>query len=115
MSGPAVVLLDLVLAEGNEFEIVKSISQITDAPIIFLSGYGRERTIAEAFDLGAADYIVKPFSPNELLARITTALRRKAVSDRTQALEPFVLGDLQINYAERVVDGGGPTGTSDRD
>ena len=100
---PTVVLFDLVLAESNEFEIVKSISQITDAPIIFLSGYGRDRTVAEAFDLGAADYIVKPFSPNELLARITTALRRKAVSDRTQALEPFVLGDLQINYAERVV------------
>ncbi len=100
---PSAVLLDLVLAEGNEFEIVKSISQITDAPIIFLSGYGRERTIAEAFDLGAADYIVKPFSPNELLARITTALRRKAMSDRTQALEPFVLGDLQIIYAERGV------------
>ena len=100
---PSVVLFDLLLAESNDFEIVKSISQITDAPIIFLSGYGRERTIAEAFDLGAADYIVKPFSPNELLARITTALRRKAVADRTQALEPFELGDLQINYAERVV------------
>ena len=100
---PSVVLFDLVLAEGNEFEIVKSISQITDAPIIFLSGYGKDRTVAEAFDLGAADYIVKPFSPIELLARITTALRRKAVSDRTQALEPFVLGDLQITYAERGV------------
>ena len=100
---PTVVLFDLELAESNEFEMVKSISQITEAPIIFLSGYGRDRTVAEAFNLGAADYLVKPFSPIELEARISTALRRKAVSDRTQALEPFILGDLQVNYAERVV------------
>ena len=100
---PSLVLLDLVLAGSNRFEIVKSISQYTDAPIIFLSGYGRERTIVEAFELGAADYIVKPFSSTELLTRITTALRRKKVSERTQSLAPFVLGDLEINYAERRV------------
>ena len=100
---PCLVLLDLMLAGSNEFEIVKSISQITDVPIIFLSGYGRDRTIAQAFDLGAADYIVKPFSSTELLTRITTALRRKEVSERTQTLAPFVVGDLQITYSERRV------------
>ena len=100
---PSVVLFDLELAKSNEFEIVKSISQITDAPIIYLSGYGEDRTVEEAFALGAADYIVKPFSPLELSTRITTALRRKALADRTQALEPFVLGDLEVVYAERGV------------
>ena len=100
---PSLVLLDLVLAGSNEFEIVKSISQITDAPIIFLSGYGRDQIISEAFDLGAADYIVKPFSPTELMARISAALYRKAVYGRSQALDPYLQGDLKINYAERGV------------
>ena len=100
---PSLVLFDLVLAGSNGFEIVKSTSQITDAPMIFLSRYGRDRTIVKAFDLGAADYIVKPFSSTELLTRITTALCRKEVSERTQSLAPFVLGELQINYAERRV------------
>ena len=100
---PSLILFDLVLAGTNKFEIVKRISQITDAPIVFLSGYGRDQTIVEAFQLGAADYIVKPFSSTELFARITTALHRKKVSERTQSLAPFALGDLQINYAERRV------------
>ena len=100
---PSLVLLDLVLAGSNEFEIVKSISQITDAPIIFLSGYGKDQIISEAFDLGAADYIVKPFSPTELMARISAALYRKAVYGRSQALDPYLQGDLKINYAERGV------------
>ena len=100
---PRLVLLDLVLSGIDGFEVMKSITETTDAPIIFLSGYGRDRTIAEALEMGAADYIVKPFSPTELVARITTALRRKAATDRTQSLEPYILGELQISYAERGV------------
>jgi DNA-binding response OmpR family regulator len=100
---PRLVLLDLALAGDADFEVVKSVSEITDAPIILLSGYGRDQTIAEAFKLGAVDYIVKPFSPNELMARISAALNRKEVYGNTQALDPYVLGDIQINYAEREV------------
>lgn len=100
---PCLVLLDLALAGDADFEVMKSISEITDAPIILLSGYGRDQTIAEAFNLGAVDYIVKPFSPNELMARISTALNRKELYGNTQALEPYVHGDIEINYAERGV------------
>ena len=100
---PCLVLLDLALAGDADFEVMKSISEITDAPIIFLSGYGRDQAIAKAFDLGAVDYIVKPFSPNELMARISAALNRKEVYGRTQTLEPYVHGDIEINYAERGV------------
>ena len=53
--------------------------------------------------MGAADYVVKPFSPTELAARIRAALREGAASDRTEPREPYVLGDLIINYAERLV------------
>ena len=53
--------------------------------------------------MGAADYVVKPFSPTELVARIRAALRKGAASGRTEPREPYVLGDLTINYAERLV------------
>ena len=57
---------------------MQSIPALEDIPVIFISGYGRDGTIARALELGAADYIVKPFSPTELTARIRAALRRKA-------------------------------------
>ena len=100
---PSLVLLDLALAGSADFEVIKSISEITDAPMILLSAYGRDHTIAEAFDLGAADYIVKPFSPNELMARISAALNRREAYANTQTLESYVYGDIEINYAERGV------------
>ena len=62
-----------------------------------LSGYGRDETIARALEAGAADYIVKPFSPTELAARVQAALRRRAEP------EPFLLGELAINYEQRRV------------
>ena len=98
---PCLVLLDHALSGTNGFEVIKTITEITDAPVILLSEYGNDRIIEKLFELGASDYIVRPFSPTELIARITAALRRKVVSDRTQTLEPYVLGELGINYAER--------------
>ncbi len=56
-----------------------------------------------AFELGAADYVVKPFTPTELVARIRAALRKRTAPGQTGQLEPFLLGDLAIDYAERHV------------
>ena len=94
---PQLVLLDLVLPKTDGIELMQSIPALEDMPVIFISGYGRDETIARALELGAADYIVKPFSPTELTARIRAALRRKA------GAEPFVLGDLAIHYEQRRV------------
>ena len=94
---PQLVLLDLVLPETDGIELMQRIPALEDLPVIFISGYGRDETIARALELGAADYIVKPFSPTELTARVRAALRR-----RTGA-EPFVLGDLAIDYEQRRV------------
>ena len=69
-------------------------------PVIFVSAYGRDELIARAFDMGAVDYVVKPFSPTELAARIRAALRKRAASEPS---EPYVLGDLVIDYTERRV------------
>ena len=76
---------------------------MADVPVIFVSAYGKDQVIAQAFEQGAADYIVKPFSPTELVARVRAALRRQADPYRIESLEPYVLGDLTINYDERRV------------
>ena len=94
---PQLVLLDLLLAGTDGIELMENIPELADLPVIFISGYGRDETIARALETGAADYIVKPFSPTELTARIRAALRRRAEP------EPFVLGDLAIHYEERQV------------
>ena len=94
---PRLVLLDLMLPGTDGIELMKRVPELADLPVIFISGYGRDETIARALEAGAADYIVKPFSPMELTARIRAALRRQAEP------EPYLLGDLAIHYEERRV------------
>ena len=71
--------------------------------MIFISAYGRDEVVASALHLGADDYIVKPFSPTELSARIHAALRRRTAPAAVEPTEPLVLGDLTIAFAERRV------------
>ena len=98
---PHLVLLDLMLPDTDGIELMASVPELGDLPVVFISGYGRDETIAEALRAGAADYIVKPFSPTELTARVDAALRRVARP------EPFALGALAIHYEERRVTVGG--------
>ena len=97
---PQLVLLDLMLPGKDGTELMKEILEISKVPVIFLSAYGREDIIAKAFDAGADDYVVKPFSPTELAARIRAALRRRAAAEPSA---PYVRGSLVIDYAERRV------------
>ena len=98
---PALVLLDLVLPGTDGIELLAKLPELADLPVIFISRYGHDETIARALERGAADYIVKPFSPTELVARVGAALR-----GRTGA-GPFVHGRLAIDYARRRVTVGG--------
>ena len=97
---PHLVLLDLVLPGGDGIELMTEILERTDVPVIFLSAYGRDDIVAQALERGAVDYIVKPFSPTELVARVRAALRQRAVAEPA---EPYMLGGLVIEYAARSV------------
>ena len=94
---PGLVLLDLILPGADGIELMERVPELADQPVIFISGYGRDETMARALEIGAADYIVKPFSPTELTARVGAALRTRAEP------KPFVTGDLAIYYEQRRV------------
>ena len=97
---PHLALLDLVLPGTDAFELIRRSPKVLEVPVIIVSGRGDDQLVAKAFDLGAADYIVKPFSPTELLARIAAALRRHAQSQHT---EPYRLADLTVDYMTHAV------------
>ena len=94
---PHLVLLDLMLSGADGIELLEQVPELSDLPVIFISAYGRDETIARALGAGAADYIVKPFSPTELTARVRAAVRKHAAPER------FVLGELAIDYERRHV------------
>ena len=100
---PRLVLLDMMLPGSDGMELMKDIREVSDVPVIFLSVNGQEEVVARAFDMGAADYVVKPFSPTELAARIRAALRKRAAPELTQPSEPYVRGDLTVDYPHRRV------------
>ena len=100
---PRLALLDLMLPDHDGTELMGDLLAISRIPVIFLSAYGRDEVVARVLEQGATDYIVKPFSPTELVARVRAALRRFGEPQIPAQEEPFVLGDLTIDYAVRRV------------
>ena len=99
---PHLVLLDMVLPGADGIELMHDILTAADVPIIFLSRYGQDETVARALDMGASDYVVKPFSPAELAARIRAALRKRLEPEQDETSStPYVAGELAIDYARR--------------
>ena len=95
---PGLVLLDLMLPGTDGIELMRNVPEMADLPVIFISGYKRDETVARALKMGAADYIVKPFSTTELTARVQAALNQRYGSSQT-----FRLGDLAIRHEDRKV------------
>ena len=100
---PHLALLDLVLPGADGIELMNDIRKQADVPVIFLSVYGHDDTVARALDMGAADYVVKPFSPTELAARLRAALRKRLEPFHDEPSEPYGAGGLGIDYARRRV------------
>ena len=97
---PHLALLELLLPGTDGIELMDAITRKADVTVMFLSAYRREDAISRALDAGAVDYVVKPFSPVELAARIRVALRGRGA---LELAEPFRLKELEIDYAERRV------------
>ncbi len=97
---PRLVLLDLKLPGIDGIQLMEEIHKDCDVPVIFLSAYGQDEHIARAFEMGASDYLVKPFSPTELDARIRAAIRKLEANIQP---ESYVCGDLKIDFNERRV------------
>lgn len=93
-----IVLLDVSLAEGNGFAVCSAIKQTTDIPVIFLTASGDEYSVVTGLDMGADDYIAKPFRPRELVSRIKNVLRRSGRKNNI-----LVLGDVKIDTAAGTV------------
>ncbi|MEN6392023.1 MAG: response regulator transcription factor [Syntrophomonas sp.] len=74
------IILDVMLPDGNGFELCKSIRQRTDIPVVFLTASDEEVNVVMGLDIGADDYVTKPFKLNELISRINAALRRYGLS-----------------------------------
>ena len=104
---PHLVLLDLLLPGTDGIALMNDIRKTTDVPVLFLSVYGQDETVARALDMGAVDYLVKPFSPTELAARIRAALRKRLDPFQGEPSSPYAVGGLNIDYALRRVTVGG--------
>lgn len=88
------IFLDLMLPDGNGYALCTEIRHRGDTPVIFLTALDDEASIVTGFDLGADDYITKPFKPLELVSRVKNSLRR---SGRAQSV--FQLGGLSVDTA----------------
>src|SRR5438132_85234 len=99
---PALIVLDLGLPDLEGTEVCRRVRAESPVPIIVLSARGSEADKVAALDLGADDYVTKPFGPEELLARIRVALRRVFSADEP-ATGRLQLGDLAIDYDRRRV------------
>jgi two-component system KDP operon response regulator KdpE len=100
---PDVILLDLGLPDRDGLEVARDLREWSTTPIIVLSARGREQDKVAALDLGADDYLTKPFGVDELLARIRVALRHASRPAGAPTDPVFELGDVRVDLARREV------------
>jgi two-component system, OmpR family, KDP operon response regulator KdpE len=101
-SHPDLMLLDLGLPDVDGFEVIRHVRERDNTPIVVLSVRGAERDKVEALDLGADDYLTKPFGVDELLARLRVALRH-AARPASGTSTVFRTGDLEVDLEQRQV------------
>jgi DNA-binding response OmpR family regulator len=99
-SSPDLVLLDVMLPDGDGRDLARDVRKASDVPIIMLTARGEEIDRVVGLELGADDYVVKPFSFRELLARIKAIMRRGRAMDRPA---PLAIGDITLDPAARTV------------
>lgn len=96
------IIMDVMMPKLDGFSSVKEIKKIKDIPVIMLSARGEEYDKLFGFELGIDDYVVKPFSPKELMARVNAVLQRKIGSENNSA-QVMKFDGLEVNFAARTI------------
>ena len=97
------ILLDVMMPEMDGFDTCQRVREYSNVPIIMLTAKGDEKDRVRGLDLGADDYLTKPFSATELLARVRAVLRRADVSTESNQTRYFTHGDIRIDFARAEV------------
>jgi two-component system, OmpR family, response regulator RegX3 len=98
-STPDLVLLDIGLPDGSGLDVCRELRRQTEVPIIMLTARGSEADRVAGLELGADDYVVKPFSAREVMARVRAVLRRASPGPSGDGAEPLTIGDLSLDPA----------------
>ena len=96
---PDLVILDVMMPKLDGFSTLERIRQFSEVPVIMLTGKNEERDRVKGLDAGADDYVAKPFSATELIARVRSVLRRSQSTETSKAIRFFEHGDLKIDLA----------------
>lgn len=97
------MILDIMMPELNGFSVLREIRKTSDMPVLFLSARGEEYDKISGFEMGADDYIEKPFSPKLLMLRLAAVLRRTTQKPSTDTVDIATFGDLVINFTAHTV------------
>ncbi len=100
---PDLIVMDVMMPEMDGFETLRHIREVSNVPVIMLTVRQNEQDKIQGLDLGADDYIAKPFNPRELLSRIRALLRRSFMASPTRKTEIVVDHDLKIDFSRREV------------
>ena len=103
MELPDLVILDIMMPKMDGFEVCRRLREWSQTPIIMLSARGDESDKVKCLDLGADDYITKPFGKDELIARVRAVTRRTETAASMPTQPSFTSGDLEISFAQRRV------------
>lgn len=101
---PVLVLLDVHMPRLDGFTVCQRVREFSQVPIVVVTGKGSEEDKIRGFEVGADDYVTKPFSPRELVARVKAVLRRASLGPAVEEAEPAVqVGDLQVDFSAHKV------------
>ena len=103
IESPDIIILDIGLPDMDGYEVCKEIRRFSDAPIVMLTVRDKEADIVKGLQMGADDYVTKPFKHIELLARVQAVLRRAQMEPVSTVEEPFRAGKLYIDFSRREV------------
>ena len=103
-SSPDLILLDLMLPDGSGFDVCRELRRTSEVPIVMLTARGDEADRIVGLEMGADDYVVKPFSAREVVARIRAVLRRAGSAPAGEGEGPVEIGELRLDPERREVE-----------